>query len=50
MEDVFVKKKKDIKLQTLQSWKVQKLSTMLQGKIYILLTLPAIKTKLKNGS
>lgn len=48
MEDVFVKKE-DIKLQALQSWKVQKLSTMLQGKTYISLTLPAIKTKLKNG-
>ena len=49
MEDVFVKKE-DIKLQALQSWKVQKLSTMLQGKTCISLTLPAIKTKLKNGS
>ena len=50
MEDLFVKKKNDIKLLTLQLQKVQKMSTMLQGKTWTLLMLPKIKTKIKDGS
>ena len=42
--------KNDIKLQKLQSRKVQKMSIMLQGKTYILFTLPTIKTKTKYDS
>ena len=39
-----MKKKNDIRLRTLQSQKVQKMTTMLQGTAYILFTLPTIKT------
>ena len=50
-KDLFVKKKDDVKLQTLQLQKVQKMSTMLQGKTFIfLLTLSTVKTKIKNDS
>ena len=49
-EDLSMKKKNDIKLETLQLRKVQKMSTMLQRKTYIFLPLPTIKIKIKNGS
>ena len=49
-EGFFVKKKIDIKLLTLQSQKVQKISTILQSKTYILFMLLTIKTKIKKGS
>ena len=50
MKDSLEKKKNYIKLSTLQTQKVQKISTILQGKTYILLMLPTMKTKLKTGS
>ena len=49
-EALFVKKKNDIKLETLQSLRVQKMSTMLQSKTYILFMLPTIKTKIKSDN
>ena len=47
MKDSLEKKKNYIKLSTLQTQKVQKISTILQGKTYILLMLPTMKTNLK---
>ena len=49
MKDLFHVQKIDIKLQTLPSWKVQKISNMLQDISYILFMLPTIKTEIKNG-
>ena len=46
----FIGRKKDIKLEALQSRKIQKMSTMLQGKTLILLRLPMIISEIKNGS
>ena len=50
MEDLFVEEKYDIKLKTLLLQKVQKMSTMLQGKTYIFAHAPYNKGKIKNGS
>ena len=48
-EDLFVGKKR-YKIIKLQLWKREKICTIIQGKGYILLEPPKIKTKLKNSS
>ena len=49
MENLVGMKKSYLKLQTLQLWKVQKKSTILQHKTYALLMLTTMKTKIENG-
>ena len=48
-EDLFVGKKR-YKIIKLRLWKIEKICTIIQGKSYILLEPPKIKTKLKNSS
>ena len=47
--DLFVGKKR-YKIIKLRLWKIEKICTIIQGKSYILLEPPKIKTKLKNSS